>query len=91
MSEQAERDKAASSYDPAANGYRLAADPRCLWGWGPPEHDCPHRFGHACFRALGHPGMCWDGGERPEADHLPCEAVQRPKDWDSRGRAEANR
>lgn len=83
-------DEAARTYDPRPN-YRLADDPRCLYGWGPP--DCTCRFGHACFRALGHPGECWDGGGplAPVAERLPCETAQRPKDWDARGREEANR
>lgn len=74
-------DLEAGVYDPQVNDYDLAADPRCLWGWGPPE--CRHKFGHACFRALGHTGMCGDDG-------LNC-FRKRPKDWDSHGRAEANR
>ena len=93
MSTQAERDDAARFYNPTVNGYRLDADPRCLWGWGPPERGCTCRFGHGCFRALGHPGECWDGGDPPPpmSERRPCDTARRPKDWDSRGRAEANR
>jgi hypothetical protein len=72
-------DRAAASYDPG-EALDLAADPRCLWGWGPP--DCPHGFGHACFRALGHDGLCGDDG-------TGCYR-KRPADWDATGRAEAN-
>lgn len=72
-------------YDPAVNDYRLADDPRCLFGWGPPR--CHHMFGHACFRPLGHRGRCHDAGDPPR---LPCESAQRPKDWDSRLRQECN-
>lgn len=78
-------DEAAIRYDPAVNDYDLAKDPRCLYGWGPP--DCNHMFGHGCFRALGHPGKCAE----PVSDPLPCEKRQRPADWDTVGRAEANR
>lgn len=85
---QRTNDAEARSYDPAKNDYDLAKDPRCLWGWGPPSCRCS--FGHACFRAFGHPGKCVDGGERREGD-LPCAQRQRPKDWDAHGRAEANR
>lgn len=93
MSGQSERDEEARSYNPAANGYQLSADPRCLWGWGPPERGCTHPFGHACFRAFGHSGRCWDAGGPlpPVADRFPCDTAQRPKDWDAKGRAEANR
>jgi hypothetical protein len=79
--EQRALDQAAMRYDPTVNDYDIAKDPRCLWGWGPPS--CNHRFGHACFRALGHPGNC---GE-PDED---CPR-RRPRDWDGTGRAEANR
>ena len=82
------RDVAARNYDPVPNDYDLNKDPRCLWGWGPPVCSC--RFGHACFRALGHPGKCVDGGQRG-VNPIPCESRQRPKDWDTRGRAEADR
>jgi hypothetical protein len=87
------RDEIASNYDPAVNDYDLAKDPRCCYGWGPPERGCTHMFGHACFRALGHPGECWDAGDRPrpKADRLRCDTARRPKDWDATGRAEANR
>jgi hypothetical protein len=78
---QRDLDRAAGRYDPASHGYDLAKDPRCLFGWGPP--DCPCMFGHACFRALGHPGLCGD----PDEPHRR----RRPKDWDTVGRAEANR
>lgn len=86
-------DDMARRYDPATNDYDLATDPRCLWGWGPPERGCDCRSGHACFRAFGHRGKCWDAGGPlgPVADRLPCETVQRPKDWDAYGREEANR
>lgn len=86
-------DEIASMYDPAVNDYDLAKDPRCLYGWGPPTRGCHCRFGHACFRALGHRGRCWDAGERPSTQMcpLPCHQVQRPKNWDASGRAEANR
>lgn len=76
-------DEAASGHDPQASGYDLAVDPRCLWGWGPPE--CQHRYGHACFRALGHGGLCGDLWEQEECPR------ERPADWDATGRAEANR
>jgi hypothetical protein len=85
---QREADAAAAAYDPAANGYDLDKDPRCLWGWGPPVAGCRHRFGHTCFRALRHPGRCGDPDEPPLQ---PCDRRQRPRDWDTRGRAEANR
>lgn len=78
-------DPAVEFYNPAANDYALDKDPRCLWGWGPPA--CDHRFGHSCFRELGHPGRCDDSNEY---DPLPCEKSQRPKHWDAVGRAEAN-
>jgi len=81
--EWTEADEAASGHDPQASGYNLAADPRCLWGWGPP--DCRHRMGHACFRALGHDGLCGDEFEQERCPRT------RPADWDTRGRAEANR
>lgn len=82
MSERlTEADLKAADYDPAANDYNLATDPRCLWGWGPPT--CSHRTGHACFRALGHAGMCGDDGSG-------C-FRKRPADWDVSGRVEANR
>jgi hypothetical protein len=74
-------DREAASYDAAADDYDLAKDPRCLWGWGPP--DCNHGWGHGCFRALGHDGMCGD-------DDTGCHR-KRPADWDATGRAEANR
>jgi hypothetical protein len=78
-------------YDPAANGYDLAQDRRCLFGWGPPACDCG--FGHSCFRPLGHRGRCWDAGEPPSqvVNRLPCMTKQRPMAWDAIGRAEANR
>jgi hypothetical protein len=85
---QADLDRQASSYDPASNKYRLADDPRCLWGWGPPTRGCHHMFGHGCFRAFGHPGRCHDAGNPPRDK---CESAQRPKNWDDVGRAEANR
>lgn len=84
MTAQQQLDDAAVFYDPEPDGYDLTKDPRCLWGWGPP--DCHCRFGHACFRALGHPGKCADG-----PPDTPCARRQRPKDWDHAGRAEANR
>ena len=74
-------------YDPATNDYDLAKDPRCLYGWGPPQRGCRHRFGHMCCREVGHPGRCND---RTEYDPDPCMTAQRPKDWDARGRTEAN-
>lgn len=79
-------DELAAAYDPGVEPGEesdLAFDPRCLWGWGPPE--CRHRCGHACFRALGHDGLC---GEPQEQEDCP---RQRPADWDTTGRAEANR
>ena len=81
------------SYDGRPNGYDLSKDPRCLWGWGPPTKGCTCMFGHACFRPLGHPGECWDGGGPldPVKDRRPCDTTMRPKDWDARGREEANR
>lgn len=83
-------------YDPQPNDYALDKDPRCLFGWGPPPEknpgtprDCNHNmFGHACVREYRHRGKCWDGDEW---DAPPCSKAQRPKDWDERGRAEANR
>lgn len=88
---QDDPDRIASNYDPARHDYRLADDPRCLWGWGPPSCNC--RFGHACFRAVGHPGRCWDAGTPPRevGNPIGCETAQRPKDWDTHGRAEANK
>ena len=80
-------DPAVEFYDPKANDYELAKDPRCLWGWGPPSCHC--YSGHACFRELGHPGKCDDGTEYDP--RWPCSKSQRPKDWDAHGRAEANR
>lgn len=71
-------------YNGAANDYDLDKDPRCLWGWGPPFCHCS--FGHGCFRELGHPGNCCDGGESSRND-LPCQQTRRPKDWDTEGRA----
>ena len=73
-------------YKNGSKVYLLAKDPRCLWGWGPPNHDCIHRHGHMCCREVGHPGRCAD-----DMYGDPCERVQRPKDWDVKGRAEANR
>lgn len=73
-------------YDPAVNDYRLADDPRCLFGWGPPR--CGHYFGHMCSRPFGHRGRCHDAVDPPR---LPCESVQRPKLWDSKLREECNR
>lgn len=86
-------DPAVAFYDPATNDYRLADDPRCCFGWGPPDRVCRCYFGHACFRELGHPGKCWDAGDAPSevANPLPCHTRQRPKDWDSKQRAECNR
>jgi hypothetical protein len=90
LATQRERDAAAAAYDPQANDYDLAKDPRCLWGWGPPTAGCIHtRFGHTCFRAFGHPGKCADPMDQPP--EYPCERHQRPADWDTTGRAEANR
>lgn len=93
MNGTTEADEAARFYDPRSNDYDLASDPRCLWGWGSPERGCTHMFGHACFRALGHRGECWDAGGplEPVKYRLRCETAQRPKDWDSFGRQEANR
>jgi hypothetical protein len=80
-------DPAVEFYDPQTNDYDLEKDPRCLYGWGPPEHGCDHhRFGHVCCRELGHPGECADDDVGD-----PCERVNRPSDWDAKGRAEANR
>lgn len=78
-------DRAAVQYNPTTHDFDLVRDPRCLYGWGPP--DCHHMFGHGCFRALGHDGLC---GEYVP-DPLDCEVRQRPADWDGSGRAEANR
>lgn len=81
-------------YDPAANDYDLAKDPRCLFGWGPPAEknpgtprSCRCSWGHGCIREFGHRGKCWDG---LEDDQPPCSRAQRPVDWDTTGRAEAN-
>lgn len=60
-------------------------DPRCLYGWGPPEHGCTHSFGHSCAREVGHPGKCCDG---IEFDIDPCSHVQRPRKWDSELRSQ---
>lgn len=79
-------DPAVEFYDPKPNDYDLAKDPRCLWGWGPPTCNC--MFGHSCRREFGHPGQCDDSDVNQDA---PCNKSQRPKDWDSKGRAEANR
>ena len=77
-------------YNPAENDYDLSLDPRCLFGWGPGNvAGCHCMFGHACFRFLGHPGMCWDAGEKRQGDP-PCHQRKRPKDWDTKGRTEAN-
>jgi hypothetical protein len=76
-------DEAASTYDAVADNYDLTRDPRCLWGWGPP--DCHHHHGHACFRAYGHPGRCGDPDEQQDCRR------RRPADWDTTGRAEAGR
>ncbi len=73
-------------YNPASDGYDLAKDPRCLWGWG----GCGHPFGHACFRPHHHTGRCWDAGDKPARGDAKCATSQRPSDWDERGRAEAN-
>lgn len=77
-------DAAALRYDPKPDGYDLAKDPRCLWGWGPP--DCEHKFGHGCFRALGHPGHCKDEVGAGESCYS-----RRPDNWDSVGRESVNR
>lgn len=77
-------DRAAMAYDPVPNNFDLVRDPRCLYGWGPP--DCHHMFGHGCFRALGHDGLC----SEDVTDPLPCEQRMRPDDWDSAVRTEAN-
>jgi hypothetical protein len=82
--------EAVKMYDGKANNYNVALDPRCLFGWGPPDR-CSCMFGHACFRPLGHPGKCWDGGNRPPKGEKACFQRQRPKDWDAKGRAESNR
>lgn len=79
-------DPAVEFYDGRDNDYDLSKDPRCLWGWGPPEHGCRHGWGHFCCRELGHAGKCAD-----DMDGDPCERVQRPADWDAKGRAGANR
>lgn len=81
-------DPAVEFYDPAKDGYDLSKDPRCLFGWGPPTCKC--RFGHACFREFGHPGMCDGTGGNKDLELLPCERRRRPKDWDTKGRAENN-
>lgn len=78
-------DPAVEFYDPQPNDYDLAKDPRCLWGWKPLSCTC--YSGHMCRRELGHPGRCDDINE---AYPLPCEKSQRPKNWDAKGRAEAN-
>lgn len=59
----------------------FADDPRCLYGW----HRCDHSWTHVCAREYRHPGRCWDG------DETPCSYAQRPKNWDSKQRAECNR
>ena len=86
-------DETARAYNGWSDSYVLSADPRCLFGWGPPSRGCTCRFGHVCFRALGHRGKCWDAGGPldPVEYRLPCDTAQRPKDWDSYGREEANR
>jgi hypothetical protein len=87
------RIKTVGFYDPAANGYDLDKDPRCLFGWGPPPEknpgtppSCRCRFGHSCAREFKHPGKCWDGTEGGPS----CNRAQRPRDWDAQGRREAN-
>lgn len=92
MRDLSPEERAISLYNGAANDYELAKDPRCLYGWGPPQHGCNCRFGHACFRPVGHPGKCWDAGGplEPVKYRVGCETAQRPKNWDSIGRQEAN-
>lgn len=79
-----DEDEEASLYQPDKNNYDLSKDPRCLFGWG-----CRyHLLGHGCFRKLGHKGKCQDLVYPPR---LSCETRQRPKNWDTEGRAEANK
>lgn len=85
MSHEARVDPAVEFYDPQPNNYALEKDPRCLFGWGPP--DCHCRFGHVCSREYRHPGKCVDNG----CYDVPCGRRQRPANWDEHGRAEANR
>lgn len=42
------------------------------------------------FRPYRHRGRCWDAGAKPDPGDRKCRTSQRPKDWDDRGRAEAN-
>jgi hypothetical protein len=81
---QKAKDAYALKYDPKKDAYDLSKDPRCLWGWGPPE--CDHRFGHGCFRAFGHPGHCKDEVSSGEVCYQ-----RRPADWDTKGREAINR
>ncbi|SDD60070.1 hypothetical protein SAMN04488581_2634 [Mycolicibacterium neoaurum] len=82
-------------YDPVANNYDLAKDPRCLFGWGPPSEEnqgtpksCRCDWGHVCVFQFGHTGKCWDGVEQPTPS---CSRTWRPADWDSKQREECNR
>lgn len=82
-------DRLAQRYDPEPDHYELSEDPRCLFGWGASQRrGCHHRFGHVCFRAVGHRGRCSDGSDPP---HEPCDYAQRPKNWDTHQREQANR
>lgn len=75
--------KFVGSYSPSVNGYDLAKDPRCLYGW-----DCPRTtFHHVCDRPYRHRGRCMVKGPPPR---FPCESARRPKNWDDKLRAECN-
>jgi hypothetical protein len=80
-------DEAAAEYNPAANDYDLAKDPRCLYGWGGVASGCVHAYGHFCSRAVGHRGRCGTPGLSKD---YPCDTRQRPRHWDTTGRIEAN-
>lgn len=77
-------DPAVLHYDPKSNGYDIALDPRCLYGWGPPAQT---HLGY-CSRELGHPGLCVDHSLYPGD---PGRTRRRPKNWDTRQREECNR
>jgi hypothetical protein len=76
-------------------GYKVADDPRCLYGWGPSKDGnspggCFHMFGHACSRPFRHKGKCMADDGIAAKDRYPCEAVMRPSDWDDKVRTECN-
>lgn len=84
-------DPAVQCYDPFEPGTDtvkpLDTDPRCLFGWGPPNRGCTHPFGHCCIREVRHRGRCWDGDDTG-CDR--CSYAQRPRNWDTEQRATCN-